>query len=527
MKNLSFYVSGVLALLSGTVFAAVKPSPIFHSNMVLQRDHVVPVWGTAEPGEKVTVTFAGQNVSASADAKGKWAVKLAPMKASKENRPLVIATPAGSNLFNDVLVGDVWLCSGQSNMEMSFSWGVYDGDFFRKEATNYPTIRCMKIAKRNSGWNLENPGIAAKWEYAMKRLPHCTAAGYFFARRLTCELDVPIGLIDASWSASRIEPFIASGAFEKEPEIAQLAKTAYQSDCLHPIGRENFKKNADKMREWLEQAEKTIAAGEAPSEMPPAIFSVHGGAPSVQYRAMIAPIVRFPIKGVIWYQGCSNGGESDIYIAKTKALVEGWRKGWGYDFPFYWVQLASYTAPTTDPAGGNGYARIREAQRKALAVVPKSGMAVAIDVGNPKDIHPKAKKIVGERLALWALAKDYGKDIVCSGPLFKQAVPEGDKIRVSFDSIGSGLMVGFKNPFDNKEAVAAPKGTKPEGFAIAGEDKVWAWADASIDGDTVVLSSPKVAKPLYVRYAYRACPQEHCNLYNREGLPASPFNTLP
>lgn len=520
---LAFTLIGI----SGLAFASAKPSPLFHSRMVLQRDRVVPVWGTADPGEKVTVTFAGQTVSSVADAKGRWEAKLAPMAASKEDRPLVIATEKGSELLEHVLVGDVWLCSGQSNMEMTFGWGVYDGDFYRKEATNYPTIRCMKIALRISGWDWEEPAIAANWEYAMKRLPNCTATGYFFARRLTRELDVPIGIIDDSWSGCRIEPFTAPSAFEDEPSLKKLAKVAYQTDYTHPIGHEVFEKNARRMREWLDETEKRLAAGEAPKGNPPSVSSARNGMPSVQYRAMIAPIVRFPIRGAIWYQGCSNGGEGDIYIAKTKALVKGWRKAWGYDFPFYWVQLASFTTPTTDPAGGNGYAKIREAQREALSVVPKSGMAVAIDVGNPNDIHPKAKKIVGERLALQALAKEYGKDIVCDGPLFKAAVPEEGKIRVSFESVGGGLMVGEKNPFDNKEAVAALEGTKLEGFAIAGEDKVWQWADAVLDGETVVLSSPEVARPLYVRYAYRACPQEHCNLYNREGLPASPFNTLP
>ena len=235
---------------------------------------------------------------------------------------------------------------------------------------------------------------------------------------------------------------------------------------------------------------------------------------------MIAPITRFPIKGAIWYQGCSNRGEGDIYYFKMKGLIEGWRNLWGYDFPFYFVQLAAYTAATKDPAGGNGYAKIREAQRRALSI-PGTGMATAIDIGDQKDIHPKNKIDVGERLALWALAKDYGKDsLVYSCPLFKSMKIENGKIRLEFD-YADGLMTATKTGY----APPVPdKNAKPAHFAIAGADRKWVWADAVIDGNSILVSSPEVPEPVAVRYGFRAYP-DGLNLYNAAGLPMVPFRT--
>ena len=482
-----------LAILAACAVAAradVSVSKVFGSNMVLQRDRSVPVWGKAAPGEEVRVAFAGQELAAKADEAGDWQVALKPLAVSKEGRDLTVAGPSNSNVFTNVLVGDVWLCSGQSNMEMHFGWGIYEGDKFKAEAAQFPTIRRMKIKKvTKPGPEPYDVPVENGWAVASKAFPNVTATGYFFARKLTQELDIPIGLIDDSWSSCRIEPFISSEGFHLVPGLRDLAS-------------------------------------KLDAQMP-SVWGITG-----QYNWMIAPIVRFPIKGAIWYQGCSNGGEGDEYIDKTEALVLGWRKAWGYDFPFYWVQLASYTAATDDPEGGNGYARIRDAQRKAIARIPQTGMAVAIDVGNPTDIHPKAKLFVGERLALWALAKDYGKDIVCSGPLVKGATVEADgldgdapRVRVAFDYVGSGLMVGKKEWKNNDPVVEdAEAAGKLKGFALKGADGKWHWADAVIDGQNVLVSAPSVKEPAAVRYAFRANPLGKCNLYNKEGLPASPFH---
>jgi sialate O-acetylesterase len=246
---------------------------------------------------------------------------------------------------------------------------------------------------------------------------------------------------------------------------------------------------------------------------------------SVMYNAMIHPIVEMSIKGALWYQGESNGGEGESYFHKKQALIGGWRKNFAQgDFPFYFVQLANFQSPGTDPAGGSGWARLREAQMKTLTV-PNTGMAVIIDnapLAEAKDIHPKNKYDVGLRLAQWALAKDYGqKNVVASGPLFKALKIEGGKAHVTFDYPGAGLMVAKK---EGRNPATEAKEEKLKRFAVAGEDKKWFWADAVIEGNAVVVSSPDVKAPVAVRYAFEMNP-DGANLYNREGLPASPFRT--
>ncbi len=508
--------------------AAVSVSKVFGSNMVLQRGRPVPVWGKAAPGEDISVAFAGQELKAKADEAGDWQVALQSLEVSKEGRDLTVSGATNNVVFTNVLVGDVWLCSGQSNMEMSFGWGIYQGDKFKAESVQFPTIRRMKVQRvtKPAPERYDVP-VAAPWTVASNAFPNITATGYFFARKLTQELDVPIGLIDDSWSGCRIEPFISAEGYHLAPGLTSYADKLDAQDPTSEKGKAVLEKSVAAVRSWLELAEASLAKGEKPKGQPPQMPEM--GNLTIQYNWMIAPIVRFPIKGAIWYQGCSNGGEGDEYIDKTEGLVLGWRKAWGYDFPFYWVQLASYRAATTDPEGGNGYARIRDAQRKALRI-PQTGMAVAIDVGNPKDIHPKAKLFVGERLALWALAKDYGKDVVCSGPLVKGAAlePAGleadyGSVRISFDYTGSGLMVGKKD-WSNNDPVVEDAEAKLKGFALKGADGKWHWADAAIDGKDVVVSSASAPEPIAVRYAFRDNPLGNCNLYNKEGLPASPFS---
>ena len=527
MKKYLFISAAALVCATG-LRAEVSVSKVFGSNMVLQREKPMPVWGKAAPGEEVKVSFAGQEVAAKADEQGSWQVTLKPLALSKEARNLTVAGPANTNTFSNVLVGDVWLCSGQSNMEMNFKWGIYDGDKFKAEMSQYPMIRAMKLRHATKpGPEPYDVPVADKWAVASNYFPHITATGYFFARKLTQELDIPIGLIDDSWSGCRIEPFISTEGFHAVPALSTYADQLDGIDPSTEKGKKTLMDIVAAARKWADAAEADIAAGRKIISAPPTMPNLNGI--TGQYNWMVAPLVKFPIKGTIWYQGCSNGGEGDEYADKTEGLVLGWRKAWGYDFPFYWVQLASYTAATQDPAGGNGYARVRDAQRKALRI-PQTGMAVAIDVGNANDIHPKAKLFVGERLALWALAKDYGKDVVYTGPLFKSMKVDADgleetaSVRIEFDGVGSGLMTGKKNPLDNSPVVADPE-AKLEGFAIAGEDHKWYWADARIDGNAVVVSSPEVPKPVAVRYAFRANPMGHCNLYNKEGLPASPFRT--
>jgi sialate O-acetylesterase len=340
-------------------------------------------------------------------------------------------------------------------------------------------------------------------------LPNITAEGYFMAREINAKTGIPIGILDDNWSGCKIEPFVCDEGMKSVPKLAQDYESVVKT-------REDIVEWACKVAELKKSGGSLSDAGAMP--MLPNW--------TLQHNAMIEPIVDFPICGATWYQGCSNGGEGMSYVAKLQALIGGWLAKWGYDFPFYIVQLASYTAKTTDPAGGNGYARIRNAMRIASQTIPKTGLVVAIDIGNDRDIHPKNKYDVGCRLARWALRDVYGeKDLVVSGPMFRALRIEGSRARVCFDHVGSGLMAGEKGPDTPGVAPTPTPDGKLRGFAIAGEDKVWHWADAVIDGSDVVVSSKDVAAPVAVRYAHRANPMGDCNLYNREGLPASPFRT--
>ncbi len=494
MKATTVFTSLLLAIAS--VHADVTLNAIFADHMVLQRDIPAAVYGMAEPGENVTVAFAGQTQAATADKGGGWCVKLAAMKTC--TNPAVMTVSGKNRLtLNDVVVGDVWICSGQSNMD--FTPGAYhnalDPKPYDEKDFDVPLLRQFHLVNepsmhpetdvkvhRGNGTSEESAAWLPCKPTTGQRF---TAVGLYFGRKLQLETGVPIGLIKTAWNGTRIEPWISPAGLAAVPELPAVTGL-------------------------------------------PAEYKSDGGYPSTWhclYNGKIHPLTRYGIKGAIWYQGESNGDEGETYYQKLRALIGGWRSAWGEgDFPFYLVQLAGRGLPTDNPAGGDGWAKIRMAQFKALGI-PHTGMAVAMDladVRDPGDIHPKNKRDVGERLALWALAKDYGqKDRVYSGPLYKEMKIEGDKIRIAFDSVGSGLTVATKHGF--APVVKDPQG-KLKRFAIAGEDKKWAWATAVIDGTTVVISAPGVPKPVAVRYAYTMSGDD-CNLYNNEDLPASPFRT--
>ena len=515
--------------------ADVKLHRVFSDHMVLQRDREVKVWGWADPKEKVGVQFGGQSLSAVTDDKGKWAVNLAPMKADTTPQNLTIA---GKNKIEltDIVVGDVWLCSGQSNMAFGIGGCNAPDDI---KSADYPLIRFR------GGWGcwsgplmedlVEKPWYRVAIEEDLARLKpwkrigpdgkeigDCPAVGFYFARKVHRETDVPIGILEAAIGGSSIEAWLPPTAFTDYPAVAYLAKQRQDAiDNWH-------KKTIADLEKWVADAKKNMADGKEVSN-PPSIAphpneDFRGRCEvSCLYNGMINPLTPFAIKGVLWYQGENNGSEQQTYIEKLSALVGSWRKLWGYEFPFYYVQLTILDKPNDDPSGGNlGWQACRMGMLQALKVIPNSGMAVTIDVGDANDIHPRNKFDVGERLALWALAKDYGKTgLVYSGPLYKGMKIEGNNIRISFDSVGSGLMVAEKKGLEPAKEVKS--GTLKR-FAIAGADKVWHWADAKIDDDTVVVSSPDLPAPVAVRYAYHINP-EGCNLYNKEGLPASPFRT--
>jgi sialate O-acetylesterase len=467
------------AAVSASLRADVSLASIFSNGMVLQCDMAVPVWGWAEPGEVVTVAFGDQKKATMADEKGRWQVKLDALKASDKGRSLSV-TGANAVELKDVLVGEVWICSGQSNMEWSLNASLNAKE--EVDAAKHAQIRLFNVPghtiaplpqdKCNGRWEVCEPKSAAGF----------SAVGYFFGRRLQKELNVPIGLVGSNWGGTRIEPWVSPDGFRSVGELKAIADQVDGYTAETKLGN---------------------------------------GSPSAIYNAMIHPLAPFAMRGAIWYQGESNGGEGESYFHKTRALVNGWRKLFNPELAFYWVQLANFQKPTDEPAGGDGWAKLREAQRKALDI-DHTGMAVIIDIGEAGDIHPRNKQDVGSRLAQWALHQTYGKkDIVPSGPLYKSHKVEGHAIRVSFDDVGGGLMVGTKNGLEPTEEI---KGGELARFAIAGADKKWHWAEATIDGKDVVVKSPDVSSPVAVRYAFSMNPTG-ANLYNKEGLPASPFRT--
>ncbi len=479
-QTLAALVASLLvATLTTVAVADVKTPSVFGSNMVLQRDIEVPVWGTADAGEEVTVTFAGQEKTTKANGEGKWQVRLDELQANSKPQKLTVK---GNNelVFENVLVGEVWVCSGQSNMEWSVSRSANPKE--EAAAADYPLIRQIKVPHVNS--DTPKDDFNGQWAVCSPAtVPNFTAVGYYFGRKLHEELDVPVGLINSSWGGTRIEPWTPLVGFKT------IAKQDFAGAIIDKI-----------------EQNKLGASHQEPVKL---------------FRGMIHPIVPYAIRGAIWYQGESNGGEGETYYHKKHALVNGWRQVWNQgEFPFYWVQLANFRADNNKPEGGDGYARIRDAQRKAQDI-KNSGMAVIIDIGETNDIHPKNKQDVGKRLAQWALAKDYGRDVVPSGPLYKKHSIEGKQVRVYFDNVGEGLMVGEKKGL---EPVREVPGGELKRFAVAGEDRKWVWADAKIEGDTIVISSSEVAKPVAVRYAYSGNPLG-ANLYNKAGLPASPFRT--
>jgi sialate O-acetylesterase len=483
-------------VLVSTAGADVRLPRVIGANMVLQRDTALPIWGWAAPGESVTVTIAGQEAKATADGKGLWRVNLAALPAGGPHEMVV----AGKNQVKlpNIMVGEVWLCSGQSNMAMTVS-GVRDGEK-EAQAANFPNIRLFSVPRRPAGepmsdvdgaWSACAPGTAGGF----------SAVAYFFGRKIHQELNVPVGLINSSWGGTRIEPWTPPEGFAAVPKIEALSKQVQDTITGY---RQNLPKGLEKLEAWIAQARKALADGEVIPDMPNVGHPLGSHTqPTGLYNGMIHGLVPFAIRGALWYQGEGNRGDGMGYAPKMEALIKGWRGAWKQgDFPFYYVQLAPYRFDIS-------MARIWEGQAAAQAV-PNAGMAVTVDIGDLNDIHPRNKQDVGLRLALLALARDYGrKEVVCSGPVFKDFAVEDDKARVRFEGIGGGLVASDGKPLVN--------------FEVAGEDKAFVDAAATIDGVSVLVSSPKVPKPVAVRYLWKW--QAQPNLANKEGLPAAPFRT--
>ena len=503
--------------------AAVKLPHIFTDNMVLQRDLAIRVWGWADPSEAVSVSFAGSSEKTVADQHGRWKVQLPAQSANSKPQSLTVA---GTNTITrkNILIGDVWICSGQSNME----WPVRLALDPQKEiaAAKFPDIRLFDVPGHTTS-PLPNADVPeSRWRACSpETIANFSAVGYFFGRHIHQETNVPVGLIGTNWGGTRIEPWTPPAGFNSVPELKNIADQVNRFDPATKAGKATWNAYIESVGTWAKQADAALQAGLALPAMPNRPGYSAASQPCAIYNAMVHGLAPFGIRGAIWYQGESNGIEGISYYHKMQALIKGWRKVWnqGDDFPlyFYFVQLADFQKSNEKPAGGDGWARLREAQFKTLSV-PHTGMAVITDIGNANDIHPRNKQDVGKRLALWALRDVARQDVVVSGPLYKDMKVEGNSIRIHFEHTGSGLMIGERKK--QLEPTQPAENGKLQRFAIAGADKVWHWAEAKIDGQSVVVSSENVSKPVAVRYAYTMNPTG-ANLYNKEGLPASPFRT--
>jgi sialate O-acetylesterase len=447
---------------SGLLQAEVKPNRLFTDGAVLQRGQAVPVWGTANDGEKVSVEFGGQKLETTAKG-GKWRVDLNPLEAGG---PFTMKI-SGENIVtvNNLLVGEVWICSGQSNMEWKFK-KTSNADEDRPKA-KYPEFRMFTVKKTTSPVPLDEP--SGSWVVCSpETVDGFSAVGYYFARDLHEKLGVPVGMVHSSWGGTPAQAWTSVEGFGGDDELK-----GYES-----VAKENLEKYADTA------PEKPLGPHTASS----------------LYNGMVAPLLPYAIKGAIWYQGESNARKARQYRTLFPAMISDWRAKWNQgDFPFFFVQIAPFKGQP---------AEIREAQFLTLSKSKNTAMAVTTDVGNANDIHPTRKQPVGHRLALAARALVYGEKIEYSGPLYESMITKGDQVALTFSHVGGGLVA---------------KDGDLKGFTVAGADGKFVPAKAEIKGAYVFVSADGVSKPMAVRYGWENVPD--VNLFNKEGLPASPFRT--
>lgn len=483
-------------------YAAVKMPSIFSDHMVLQRDKPVPIWGQANPGEEVTVEFANQKKTTLANAAGRWNLTLDPMPANAEPQLLKI----GSVSIQDVLVGDVWLASGQSNME----WEMQMKPDSKAEIPNatHPNLRIIEVPKTVALTPQDD--VPAVWSPCTpESVASFSAVGYYFGLKLHSELNVPVGIIQSAWGGTRIEPWTSEAGFDDVPELKEFAADVQAKLPGSAAYRRKQEEHLAAVEAWSKTARSALENKQAVPELPaqPATFTAGAGTPTALYNAMMHPLVPFAIRGAIWYQGESNHNEGFVYTDKKKALLASWRAAFQQpELPFYFVQIAPFQYGEEDP---EILPQFWQAQRECLCI-PHTGMAVISDIGEVPDIHPAHKKEVARRLSLWALAKTYGRsEVDPSGPIYASHAIEGNAIRVKFDNASTGL--------------ATRDGKPPTHFEIAGRDGLFQEGTATIEGDSVIVTSSKVAQPRRVRFAWSktAIP----NLMDKDGLPATAFHT--
>jgi hypothetical protein len=482
------------------VHANITLPSLVGDHMILQQNTNVQLWGWASPGEQITINLGWQqkDIETTADEEGNWKVVIQTPKTDQTPYNIILK---GKNTINiqDVLLGEVWLCSGQSNM--FFPVGKQEGTWktgvknFKEEVENadYPNIRLFTVGLNVSQTPLMD--VEGYWKVCSpETINNFSAVAYFFGRNLQNDLNVPIGLISSSWGGTRAEAWTSQEVLEENPDFVPILNRYAEKEKKYYQGL------ADYYSELQNQENNSIVSSEK-SELKKPSKSEMNKDPYVLYNAMLHPLINYTIKGAIWYQGESNAERAYQYRSLFPAMIKNWRSDWQEgNFPFYFVQIAPHHSQNPE---------IREAQLMAFNSVKNTGLVVTTDVGNPKNIHPIDKQTVGKRLSLWARAKTYGEEnLVFSGPIYSHMEIKKRSVQVYFDHLGSGLQ-------NKKEELAE--------FEIAGSDQKFYPAKAKIKGKTIVVSSQKVKNPIAVRFAWKTSPEP--NLFNKEGLPASPFRT--
>jgi sialate O-acetylesterase len=498
------FIVPIIVLGAIASFADVRLPDVIASSMVLQQKHKIPIWGTAEPGETVTVTIAKQRRTAVADEMGNWRVDLAPMSSSFSTFRMTIA---GRNTIElkDVLIGEVWLVAGQSNMQRLLR--ETDNGEAVQAAAKHPNIRLFNVS-RAVAFKHAPPPLGVWQACTPESVKEFSAAGYYFGVVLEQELKVPIGLINSSYGGSQAEAWTPVEYLNANPDL----KPTVDRTKIWDEERERVRvEYDDTIKKWREQADKQRTAGARPSPSPgvPDALREYRIASSI-YDGMIEPLIPFAIRGAFWYQGESNEARAQQYNILLPTMIKAWRERWGEgNFPFGIIQLPNFRASKPEPEDAP-WSFIRDAQLRTARDTSNTGLIVTIDIGEANYIHPKNKLDVGRRMAWWALADVY-RQRAPKSPVVARVVITGPKVTLTFDNVGKGLKL--------------KDGGRLEEFAVAEENKKWIWAEAKIVGrNKVEVWSPSISRPVAVRYAFNSNPR-HPNLVNDDGLPAAPFRT--
>ncbi|MFA6540070.1 MAG: sialate O-acetylesterase [Bacteroidota bacterium] len=502
MRSNLVHIALCLFVMIGESQADVRLPAVFGSNMVLQRNSPIPVWGSASPGESIHVVLDGQEKVSTADPVGNWLVTLDPVAGGGPFE--MVIRGRNSITLKNILIGEVWICSGQSNMSFELKKAT-DAENVLPKVSN-PNIRLFNAKRVLSDVPLKEG--KRKWEECTPTSAEkFSAVAYFFGKNLYDSIHVPIGLIHVSWGGTAAEGWMPREVLERDSEFLPIIQRWIDDSIHYPFALKEFNESLPAATaKWNSDSVTAVALGRALPRKPTAPRGPgHRDMPCGQFNGMLNPIIPFAMRGVIWYQGEANASRGYQYRKLFPALIASWRSLWGEgDFPFYYVQLPNLDRQP-EPSK-SGWAEVRESQLMTLSV-PNTGMAVTIDVGDPANLHPTNKKPVGERLALIALAKTYHYSLEYSGPLYESAVADGNRMRIRFSHAGGGFTVTGNSTI--------------KGFTIAGADRKFYPAKADLHDAEIVVFSPQVPVPVSVRYGWADNPS--CNLYNAAGLPASPF----